>query len=274
MHSASVAILGCGPAGLLAAHAARWSGVPLEQIHIFSRPVKSTLYGAQYLHKEIDGLILDPPAILEYKLEGYLLGYRSKVYGLDEVEFVSPELYLEGEEYLAWNLRQAYDFLWDMYCDRIVNLTLGEADVFPTVRSITGRYDLVLNTIPRKILCQAKGRSLKHDFGMAKIWAVGDAPDLGILAPVRPPRDTVIMNGDPDTRWYRASNIYDHVTVEWPGGVKPPLEGIQEVKKPTHTNCDCWTDELCHLGRYGKWDKSQLTHHAFFEAMELLEAWR
>ena len=49
-----VAILGCGPTGLVAAHACAMKHIPFV---IFSKKRKSFLFGSQYLHEPIPGVI-------------------------------------------------------------------------------------------------------------------------------------------------------------------------------------------------------------------------
>jgi len=48
-----IAVLGCGPAGLMSAHAAMVATESEADLAIFSTKRKSPLYGAQYLHQPI-----------------------------------------------------------------------------------------------------------------------------------------------------------------------------------------------------------------------------
>lgn len=50
----NIAILGCGPSGLVAAHAAMQININ-KRVSVFSRNLRSPIYGAQYLHQPIPG---------------------------------------------------------------------------------------------------------------------------------------------------------------------------------------------------------------------------
>jgi hypothetical protein len=252
-----VAVLGCGPTGLVAAHAAAEMGA---DVTIYSKPRKSEMFGAQYLHVPIPGVECGKPRAISYTLQGSADDYRQKVYGADWTGAVSPEGY-EGD-HLAYDIRATYDNLWAAYSDAIV-----EADIKPAWLAATLRWDdftLVLNTIPAPQLCM-----LGHTFAAQDIWAMGDAPERGQKVPFHIAEDTVICNGEKEPSWYRASNIFGHSTIEWSdNGRKPPLP-VSKVSKPLFNNCSCWP-HLTRLGRYGMWRKGILVHHAYMMTNDLI----
>lgn len=255
-----VAILGCGPAGLLAAHAAVQNG---NDIRIFSRKIKSDLYGAQYLHEPITG-ITGMPEEVSYKLVGTPEEYRSKVYGEEWDGTVSPEDL--DEDHMAWDIRQAYDALWERYADLIWPMDiLSHEQLVQATAGAINRFDIVLSTIPRKVFAQPG-----DVFESMDIWALGDAPDKGIQTPIAPgSNNTVICDGTDSVGWYRISRVFDYATMEWPGWrSKPPIRGIAKVTKPLR--CHVYDDHGFHyLGRYGKWEKGVLTTDAYNEALRL-----
>lgn len=266
-----LAILGAGPAGLLSAHAAALFGVP--EIHVISKasawdphyPANSPLYGCQYLHASIPGLSVREASVA-YELRGTPEGYRSKVYGPESDVRVSPEDF-EGT-HQAWDIRSAYAQLWNMY---VVNSLSG-------VKVVTGRvtpdniegmlenYDTIISTIPAPSICTVS----KHNFGVQEIWAVGDAPDLGISAPVEIENNKIVCNGTDDHRWYRASTVFGMTTVEWSGLVQPTEQAVR-VRKPLDTNCDCWEGRVIRMGRYGSWRKGILAHEVFENTRDLIQ---
>ena len=254
-----VAILGCGPAGLMAAHAVAENGAePL----ILSRKRKSPLYGAQYLHAPIPGVTdRDDHVTVEYMMRGSVGDYRRKVYGPRWDGTVSPEDLEETHE--AWDIRTTYDRLWDLYHDCIEDVELDPAGVHFT--SLRQDLDLIVSSVPLERICANES----HVFRAAKIVAAGDAPDIGIRVSsmYHCPPDTVICNGDDSPSWYRISNIFQHTTVEWPAGIRPPIQSASEVLKPTGHNCDCWPDVL-KVGRYGSWQKGVLSHEAYNKVAE------
>lgn len=250
-----VAILGCGPSGLLAAHAAQINGCDFT---IYSKKRPSRLFGSQYLHKPIVG-ITGVPAKVSYHLVGNPMDYRKKVYGDSWDGFISPEELDTDHE--AWDIRSAYDELWRRYSMYIHDKALH----WDTVNwEHWAKYDMVISTVPRKLWANPGDKFLS-----AKVWALGDAPDLGQMVPFRPAEDNVVIcDGTEDIGWYRLSKVFDHCTVEWPDGHKPPIEGIVQVEKPLSHNSLAAPD-FVHIGRYGAWQKGVLTTDAFDEALKV-----
>lgn len=249
-----VAILGCGPAGLLAAHAAVQNDC---EIRIFAKKRQSPLYGAQYLHAPIPG-VTGLPERLTYETVGTPEDYRLKVYGDSWDGTVSPEDL--DPHHSAWDIRMAYHKLWYLYDDDIEDVTITSEI---QARDLSEGADVIISTIPRTIW-----KRPGDVFESTKIWAIGDAPDRGQFVPFRPTNDnTVICDGSKDVGWYRASRVFGHSTIEWPGGVRPPVEGVEEVTKPLGCRTTGASDFI-HLGRYGKWEKGVLTTDAYDEALK------
>jgi hypothetical protein len=260
-----VAILGAGPAGLAAAHAAYLAGA---WVHIFSRGEKSRLYGCQYLHAPLPEIEVEQRTV-NYELWGTADGYREKVYGDAWNGQVSPGD-LEGE-HKAWDLRATYDTLWELYVEKRGRAAFTVKDINP--RSLLSAdimgtfFTNYISTIPAPALCAAMPG---HTFYGQEIWAVGDAADRGQVAPVTVPPDTIICSGNESPSWYRCSNVFGASTVEWPGKTKPPIPYAARVTKPLYTDCNCFPDVI-RMGRYGAWKKDQLTHHVFEQVTELLK---
>jgi hypothetical protein len=243
----------------MAAHGAVLSGA--SELRIFSKKRKSELFGAQYLHAPIPDISRNGPVTVEYKLLGTAAGYRAKVYGDDYNGTVSPEDLTE--RHLAWDIRETYDRLWGLYAEYVQDFPLDPLSV-NAIRE--GKPDVIFNSIPRPVLCK-----VGHQFKGTKIWAAGDAPERGKMIPYKQcPTNAVLCNGDPESAWYRLSNIFGHRTVEFPDYARPPIE-VAEVMKPTFTNCDC-SDDMVHVGRYGRWEKGWLSHEAFQVAQNVVGA--
>lgn len=265
-----VAILGCGPAGLMAA-AAIWSEdvLPDARLTILSMGEKSSLYGAQYLHAPIPYYTDEEDYVrVKYQMWGTAAEYRRKVYGALWDGSVSPEDL--AAEHSAWDIRETYDRLWEDFGPMVGQAKIDYAGlkILSAGQSGFGQFDLIINTIPRPAIC-IEG----HQFRSVQIIAAGDAPKLGIKIPYGKGlnENSVICNGNDHPSWYRLSNIFGHKTVEWADGTPVPLPNVAEVSKPISTNCDCWPDIL-HVGRYGKWEKGVLTHHAYEEVRKYFEA--
>lgn len=258
-----VAILGAGPAGLMAAHGVMTADSSAF-IAIFSKKQKSALHGAQYLHQPIPGMTPVESHLIDYQLRGGDADdYRRKVYGKMWEGSVSPEDL--AEPHLGWDIRATYDRLWDTYASDICDTLI---DPIALARIVDGGWDLVVNTIPRDMIC-----SRGHTFAATEVIAAGDAPSLGIDIGkmFRCPDNTVICNAAENPSWYRMSRIYGHTTVEWPMmRAKIPVSSASIVRKPTFHACDCWPT-VTHVGRYGSWAKGVLSHEAYFKVHDLIK---
>src|SRR6185369_360410 len=262
-------VLGCGPAGLFAAHAAKSRGA---DVHIFSKKRRSEMYGAQYLHSGIPGLTDDQQAgTVEYRLIGELDDYLTKVYGevIPERSAISKDK-LVGV-YPAWDIRRAYHAAFERYREDIMNEPLSAASMMPIIMEF--RPALVISTIPAPTLCTNPNG---HAFDTRKIWAVGDAPERGIFAP-RPNEEPNVIwyNGESSPAWYRYSLINGYAAMEWPETVKPFADNLAEVQKPIATSCDCWMGakrtRVVRMGRYGAWNRHGHSHQAYWRTLDLLK---
>lgn len=266
-------ILGCGPAGLFAAHALDDAGWSFD---IYSKKRRSEMFGAQYLHEPIPYLS-NGAMTLDYKLVGTPEGYIRKVYGPEGLPAGKASVEILRGEYSVWDIRTAYFAAWERYCDNIIDV--GEMNASTFGSSLIGRsteaevtvewqrYDLVVTSLPAPSLCYNPG----HSFAVQEVWGIGDAPERGVFAPLKVEPMTVVCNGVPDVGWYRAANVFGYNTVEWPHDRKPPIDDVVEIRKPLGTTCDCWTgpfDNWLRVGRYGTWTKGVLAHEAFYQVKE------
>lgn len=246
----------------MAAHAVAASG--LEPV-IFSRKVRSPLYGAQYLHAPIpDATERDAHVGVDYLLRGHVEDYRRKVYGNQWDGSVSPEDL--SDPHRAWDIRATYAALWLWYSDQIMDVEVDPASLNFLIDQ--HKPDIIINSIPLAALCHQG-----HTFRAQEVIAAGDAPELNINigARFKCPPNSVICNGEDSPSWYRISNIFGHTTVEWPGGINVPVPTASKVTKPTGHNCDCWPN-LFNVGRYGTWTKGVLSHTAYNRTIERIES--
>lgn len=264
-----VLILGCGPSGLVAAHAAHMAG---HVVTIWSKNKKSPILGAQFLHADIPGVNTPLPSFVkwvhhmdadgEYNPEAYL----RKVYGPIWDGTISHEMYNQGQT--AWDLREVYTNLWNRFEPAINDWTYSEAELVALIKDIgrRGRH-VVINTLPRNLLCREKST---HSFVSTNIWAMGDDPMNGQYCPISLQDFSIEYNGNQYPSWYRASKIFGFTTMEWPGhAAKPPVPGVVAVQKPVSTTCNCWP-LVAHVGRYGQWRKGVLLHHVYEEALDAI----
>ncbi len=251
-----VLILGAGPAGLFAAHAAVELG---HDVVVMSKPRKSYMRGAQYLHRPIPGYsAVEDRFKVTYTFDGDMEVYREKVYGHGSRLRVSPES-LQGV-HDAWDIRTAYDAAWRDFKELILALDLdGTEGEIDQLRD-WAKPDRIISTVPAPLLCYAG-----HTFASVNIWATDRAYGLSGVDNV------VICDGHRQIPWYRKSRIHDFENTEYPERFKPPVERIWEVCKPIHNNCHCHPDIL-RAGRYGLWEKGVLSDGAYYSVKEALAA--
>lgn len=268
-----VAILGAGPAGVLAAQAAYERGYnPI----IFSRPplgdrtgsvAKSELHGCQYLHAPVPDPVFagGPGKPVSYTLVGTSSDYRRKVYGTDDTRIpVSPDEYGSAEPHMAWDLRYVYEKLWHRWSSVMRPMHVTPEEV--AISLGRGVFAKVFSTVPAPTLCLDP----THQFTEQVVWAMGQREGSQDF-PFTCPPFTVVCNGERDTGYYRIANVFGMTTVEWSGERKPPIKGVVQVAKPLTTNCTCHEGEgLVRLGRFGKWQKGVLVHTAYGETKAAL----
>lgn len=271
-----MAVLGAGPAGLLAAEAADELGYEVE---IYSNPnergetAKSSLHGCQYLHQPVPASVWpmggDHDARnVAYTLRGESDAYRRKVYGDAWNGVVSPDEFGPEKPHLAWDLRYMYDRLWDKWGGEVTRMHLGPSTFYGVYAN--RNYSHIISSIPAPALCLAPQ---EHKFNSTDIWAIGETTDGNQKSPVHVPPFTVVCNGEAGQGWYRAANVFGYTTVEWPGGKRPPIEGVVGVRKPLDTDCACWVSSrpsMLRVGRYGRWRKGVLVHEAYTDTKKFL----
>lgn len=254
-----VLVLGCGPAGLLAAHAAKTEGA---EVIVASRKVKSPLSGAVYVHEPIEGLTRDrPEREVEFRTRGTREGYAEKVYG-DPAHETSWDLFAQ-KEVPAWSMAKVYDKLWDRWEAVINDVRVGPF----SVGSLYDAADVVISTIPAPALCLNPGF---HRFKSARVILTDQARNsVG--------EDEVIYNGDPKDPWYRSSRLFGIEATEYPARDETERVVMRQKRhwnyglKPQSTTCDCHS-RIHRVGRFGRWERGVLVHHAFAQTQEIIRA--
>jgi hypothetical protein len=268
----NVAIIGSGPSGLLAAHAASLYGhIP----SIFSKTKEPSPHAAAtFLHRSIPDLTDGrPDSSIKISKLGSERVYAEKVYG-DPERKTSWAKFRDGY-HDAWALAPAYEDLWGMYSGAITEL-----EITPTeAHGLQASYPLVFNTAPLPCLCE----SHLHRFDYEELWIVPGAPDYV-------ERNMMIYNGfppDPERMgwgtdaWTRSSDIFGTRSTEFRrplGGAvvyNHPETGTPTVlarpngQKVVETNCNCHPN-IVRAGRWGTWKPGILIHQAFEEAQRAL----
>ncbi|NIN69710.1 MAG: hypothetical protein GTO63_34510 [Anaerolineae bacterium] len=251
----NVAVVGNGPAGLLATWAALHQDANVTVFHLGA---KSEIHGAQYIHADIPGLPDLPqftPFTVRYHKHGSEEGYRQKIYGDSVPQGGTSWDKFHGRQ-RALPMHEIYDYLYDTLmgqeCRSVVKL-IDERDF----RELVSVYDVVVNTAPLP--------SIKPDgvYRTEDVWVVGHN-----IYHIQP--DEIHYYGD-EKFAYRASNIQGHGSAEFPTVASVPFgyrRQARKVHKPL--DCDVSLPGVHRLGRYGKWKKGVLAHEAYSEMRDIL----
>lgn len=246
----SAAIVGCGPSGMVIAHACHQMGLPFI---IYAPKKPSFISGAQYLHSDIDvraeGLV---PKKVHYQWKGQEWQYEKKIYGrLPNGLETSWSKFPEEVE--AWPLVGVYHWLWDQYSYRITGNSVTVE--WMTELAADGSV-IVFNTAP-----------LNRLFPSGKFWKESVQIVNGICFA---PPDTIVYNGEPSSPWYRTSNLWGHMSIEYPEAAKVPSGisqyGLVRVEKPLYAT-DIEIPGVILSGRYGRWEKGVLVDESYHQAI-------
>lgn len=262
----NVAVLGCGPSGLIAAHTARQARCAVTVISIKE---KSPILGGQYLHVEIPGITGKADSVTYVKV-GDAEGYSQKVYGKPDV----PCFRFDEGEYPAWSMTEAYDNLWGCWGSLVKDQEVEPDDI----ADLCDRFDAVLCALPRNVLCY----KTDHRFESQRIEVFQGGSLLSEEI-----ENLVLYSGRERDAWYRTSNLFGHETTEWslalpdgsdrtPAAIADAPATVEVVKtgiKPLRTDCDCHSEHanFHRVGRFGEWKHGVLVSDAM-EATQLLLA--
>lgn len=268
--------MGCGPAGLLAAHAAEQLGY---EVGILSVKNPSHISGAQVLHRPVNGYTDDSKKFqIGFLMDGLGDEYAKRIYGEGSWQGQSSWVNYQDQQLIdAWPIRDSYEAAYMRWQDRIENFAIlgvsnRDLPVDPD--------DIVISSVPRFLL-HGMSSPDPEIFSSVTVWIqqqledpVADN-DLKWLVADCLEENTIWYNGTRDdglANVYRASNIQGVLSEEY---VRKP-EGGKAVKvvKPIRVERSFLLDELPKnfllVGRYGRWDKKQLAHHAYTDTVKFL----
>jgi hypothetical protein len=258
-----VVVIGAGPSGLAAAHAA--IGMNASVVIMADKKVKTPQRGPIMLHRPIPGINTDQPQgyVRQIVIGGSILDYRLKTYGDVNIS-INGDILDPG--FHTWPVPIAYDTMWQLYEKLIIEKTVYPGDV----PALIDQADLVVNTAPMPSLCSEPRKHHFQSFPIALIFKTSypNQPD-----------NTVIYNAKPEFNWVRSSSIFGErvteyniesallgVTVENPF---PKIDPDLVIRKPLWTTCNCHP-KMLRTGRFGKWHNETWIDHAYYETRSAL----
>lgn len=250
-----IAIIGSGPAGLLAAYAVKtMGGTP----YIYSPAVPDVRFsGAQYLHRSIPGLTEKyADKVIKIFLRGSELVYTEKVYRGNQGVLSSWGQF--GHLQPAWDISKRMVQL----CEMLIPDHHHHAAIDPHVlQQMCHEYSGVICTAPAKFMCL----SSDHIFPSMMVH-ITDGAQPGVNP------NSMVYSGLIEDEWYRSSLVFGVGSTEWPLGSSVSSYGAKKIEKPLETTCDChlWRDNYRRAGRYGKWKKGVLSHDGYEVAEQMM----
>lgn len=241
-----VIVVGCGPAGLAAAHAAVGLGADTM---VIAPKTKTPQEGPLLMQRPIPGINTDHPdgTIHQMVIGGSILDYRYKLYGDINIGINGDIL---KPYYHAWKHRETYDRLWNLYSGLITNYVLTPSEL----HNIDSDVDLVISTASRPSMCVSGHTFISKEVAVTPQASHPDQPD-----------NTIIFNASPDVEWVRSSIVFGVPVTEWPviRSVSLPA-GARSIRKPISTNCNCYPRVLW-TGRFGAWQNETWVDTAYWD---------
>lgn len=260
-----VAILGAGPAGMLAALAVERNGY--QPVIYSATRLRSELNDDMYLEELPPGILgtdgYTPDQVVEYIREGTARQYAKKLYG-DEDAIVSWEDVRWGEHGIWW-LQDVYDKLFDRFLGNIVEFEFKDG---LDVAAVAAKHNFTMTTLPGKIACV----NPDHSFTSRTVWLVRyQSPHYD---PIRD-RQELVYNGQEGPRWYRYSSLRGWKTWEYsfdPSEVHGEIGDdpvIVKGMKLLNNSCTC-NPRVHRVGRWAQWRRGVRNHHPFQQATSIL----
>jgi hypothetical protein len=239
-----VIVIGCGPAGLAAAHAAAGHGCDVD---IYAPKLKTPQEGPLLIQRPIPGINNDHPdgTIHQRVIGGSIMDYRYKLYGDVNIGINGDIL---RSEYHAWNHRETYHRLWNIYSNLIHDRKVTPIEL----KHLHDKCDLVVSTANAYMLCNL-GSHIFRDVRVA-VTSQASYPNQ--------PDDTIIFNAGNEYDWIRSSNIFGVEVTEWM--VRRGPQGARIIKKPVSTDCTCYPRVL-RTGRFGAWRNETWVDTAYWD---------
>lgn len=250
-----VTVIGCGPAGLAAAHAAVGLGAAVE---VIAPKEMSPQLGPLLIQRPIPGINTDHPdgTIHQRVIGGSILDYRYKLYGDINIGINGDIL---EPCYHAWDHRKTYDTLWELYSGLITDRKVSAKEM----RNLHKHADLVVSTANAHSMCSnfeqfGKGphRFLYKEVAVTPRFSYPDQPD-----------NTIIFNGGSEYPWVRSSRVFGVPVTEWKLGDQPL--GARVIRKPISTDCTCYPHVL-RTGRFGAWKNETWIDTAYWDVYSAL----
>lgn len=264
MSSPRVAILGSGASGAFAYQACKYCNIEPE---IFTAQMGKPSAGAFYFHWL-------PPAVEELAHPKDILWtsvgteevYLAKQWGSHAPD--SSSFPAQPRVEIGYDPQEVWEILWKDANIDLVAGSFSDTDIL----DFSKYYDLVFHTFPSQeslrdqlppvtIPIEKLSRSFK-----AKKELVGDYENY------------IIYGGSAKLDWVRLSSLFGNVFMEY-NSHHPFAKGGDniELRRDMHPDTQPWKKliwkNIVPLGRLAKWNRSELSHQAFWDTYWCINVW-
>lgn len=212
-----VAILGTGMPALVAAHAA-FKITDCDELVLYGPNEKQKPYGARFYEREIPGLTGPDSLMCHVQANGEAEAYTKKL-GAPMTRYTRPR-----PDFLAFDYHDAYEILWDAWSECIIPMRTDKAMIN---ESYWDDCDYVISTLPRPEWYEPQDYS---HFAATRHWRLDECHEEVRSPYVLPEKNIhkqiMVFDGGEDSSWFRITQLFGLMSVEWPFHKKPPISGV------------------------------------------------
>lgn len=269
-----VAIIGTGMASFVAAQAVHNFYQGDAHLMLFGPNREPVAAGARWYEREIPGIdVLN--RIVKTESVGSADDYVSKVGGPVTKYFAARN------NFLGFNYNDAHQMLWQKFAPNIVEAEPNYEFVTAPSTHLWSQFDYVLNTMPRPMFYPREEQGM---FAATRHWRLDEMND-GTTNPYTLPgnqdKNLMIFDGTDIASYFRVTQLFGLMSVEWGFHKRPPLEGVYLEILPLgvpsevglRTIIPGWRDAgvLAHIGALAKWEPSTDAGEVYAEVIDVLE---
>lgn len=264
-----VGILGTGMSGFVAAHAVRQHD-HTAQIVMYGADRRPIASGARWYERMIPGLDVTN-RMCSVQSAGDADDYSTKVGGPISLYFKARP------EFLAFNYWEGYEKLYDAYNSNIIQL---EPDHKLIQSSSWDDFDYVINTSPRPNFYSKEEHGM---FAATRHWRVDEHFEgkMPYVLPGKADKQLMIFDATEDSSYFRISQLFGLMSVEWGFHKKPPIAGSYIEILPLQVAPEVglrdtiagWrgTKAMAHVGAVARWEPSTDVGEVFRDVTKVLE---
>lgn len=256
-------------ASFVAAQAASHAHRSAEAI-LFGPNRRPSAAGARWYEREIPGVDVLSRTV-KTQSDGDPGEYIKKVGGPVSAYF------RVRNNFLAFNYNDAHEFLWEKFQGRILET---DVDYHMVSTAHWGDYDFVINTMPRPTFYPREDHAM---FAATRHWRsdeLNDGTTNPFTLPGNQDKNLMIFDGLKESSWFRISQMFGLMSVEWGFHKRPPIENvfleILPLGVPAEVGLNTiipeWrgTTALAHVGALAQWEPSTDVGEVYQQTLDIL----